>query len=275
MKWMRLVGTGMFLLWAFSGRAESKDWGTKHRHGAVKLGYWSASSVGEVKFAEEVAGFKIGGNLDLEKDLKLSNPQMVPEVVVDLRPTKRNRFYLSYFQSRYLGENTRDLTPQPLEFLGTKFTGDVQTAFEVNRYKGFYQFSPFALKRGFVGFLLGANYYLYNLELEGKVNGTNLRKTETATFPLFIPVAGVDGQFTLGYGLGLFGHVSGISFNFSGVESSYLDALAGVQFKVSRLYSSLGYQFLNWKLNYELSSDQTGNFNLSQQGLILHVGVNL
>jgi len=263
---------GVVLLWSLLGWAEPKDWGKKHRHGEITANYWSASYLGDLKFSQEVAGVKIGANLDLQNNLKLDNPQPVPELVADLRPTKHNRVYLSYFQSRYQGENNHP--SQTLDFMGTQFTGQVDTTLVVNRFKAFYQYSPLALKRGYLGVLVGADYYWYDLELKGQVSPT-LRKQETARFPLLIPVAGVSGQCTLLYGLGLFGQASGIGVRVGGVDASYLDFLGGVQFKVSRLYSSLGYQVLRGTLNMDLNTGQTARFDLSQQGVILTLGVNL
>jgi len=264
---------GIALLWSLAGWAKPEDWGTKHRHGEVKINYWSASYLGDVNFAQEIAGVKIGANLNLQHDLKLNNPQPAPELVVDLRPTKHNRVYLSYFQSRYLGVNNQP--GETLPFLGSRFTGEVETTLTVNRFKAFYQYSPLALKRGYLGVLVGANYYGYELELKGLVNGTSLRAHETARFPLLIPVAGVSGQCTLLYGLGLFGQASGMELKVGGVDASYLDFLGGVQFKVSRLYASVGYQVLRGTLDMDLNGGKTARFDLSQQGVIASLGVNL
>jgi hypothetical protein len=275
MKKLALMVAGVILLGSLPGRAEPKDWGTKHRHGKITVSAWSAGCLGDVNFSQKIAGVKIGANLNLADDLKLNNPQTVPELAVDLRPTKRNRVYLSYFQSRYQGDNGHPLPGQPLAFLGTHFTGDVETNLAINRFKAFYQYSPLALKRGYLGVLVGADYYFYDLAIKGRINGTTLRREETAQFPLLIPVAGVSGQWTLLYGLGLFGQASGIAARVGGTDASYLDFLGGVQFKVSRLYSSVGYQLLRGTLDMDLNSGQTAHFGLSQQGVIASLGVNL
>lgn len=264
---------GIALLWSLAVWAKPKDWGTKHRHGEVKINYWSASYLGDINFTQEILGVKIGANLNLQHDLKLNNPQPVPELVADLRPTKHNRVYLSYFQSRYLGVNNQP--GQVLPFLGSKFTGEVDTTLDVNRFKMFYQYSPLALKRGYLGVLVGANYYWYDFEIKGLINGTSLQAHETARFPLLIPVAGVSGQCTLLYGLGLFGQASGFDLHVAGVDASYLDFLGGVQFKVSYLYTSVGYQVLRGTLRMDLNGGQAARFDLSQQGVIASLGVSL
>ena len=90
---------GLVLLWSLAGWAEAKDWGAKHRRGEITANYWWASYTGELKFEDRVAGIDVGQTLNLEDDLKLENPQGVPELVVNLRPTKRNLIHFSYFES--------------------------------------------------------------------------------------------------------------------------------------------------------------------------------
>ena len=262
---------GLVLLWSLAGWAEAKDWGAKHRRGEITANYWWASYTGELKFEDRVAGIDVGQTLNLEDDLKLENPQGVPELVVNLRPTKRNLIHFSYFESDYQGENNHIPLATPLDFLGFHFTGDIKTKLGVNRLQGYYQFSPWATKRGYVGFLLGADYYFFDLKIESDT----IHRSKEALFPMVIPVVGVSGQYTLAYGLGLFGQVSGVQVHIQNVDASYLDVLAGVQFKVGRLYSALGYQYLNGGAAIDLGSDKSGNFNLFQQGPLLTVGVNL
>jgi hypothetical protein len=104
----------------------------------------------------------------------------------------------------------------------------------VDRAKAFYQFSPLAFKRGYLGALLGAELYLFDISMEGRIGGTPLKKTEEAAFPLVLPLLGVSGEWTLLYGLGLFGQASGMHLEISNLQATYLDLLGGIQFKVSR-----------------------------------------
>jgi len=270
----------LVLIAAFPGWAKPRDWGTKHRHGGVKLSYWSAALDGEIKFTDrgtDLLGEKteIGETLSLVDDLKIENPQGVPELILDFRPTKRNRLYLSYFQGRYRGDNNNIFPDNPIEFLGRTFTGQVGTRIQVDRVKAFYQFSPLAFKRGYLGALLGTELYLFDVTLEGRIGGTSLKKEENAVFPLVLPVVGVSGECTLLYGLGLFGQASGMHLEIMNLQATYLDLLGGVQFKVSRFYAAAGYQWLQGQASLDLLSDKTFQVDLFHQGPIAFVGLNL
>ena len=94
-------------------------------------------------------------------------------------------------------------------------------------------------------------------------------------FPLVLPLLGVSGEWTLLYGLGLFGQASGMHLEISNLQATYLDLLGGIQFKVSRFYAAAGYQWLHGQASLDLPSDQTFQIDLSHQGPIAFVGFNL
>ncbi len=287
----------MAVVLAFSGMAWAKepqagteavgtsprDWGLEFQRGAVKLGLWSASFHGDIKFVKEVKidskKERIGETLDLVDDLELENPENLFNVELEVKATRRNRFQASYFQAEYKGsiDELPDEEEDAFEFAGEKFELDIDTTVIMSRIHFGYEFLPLVTPRGDLGLMLGVDYCGLGFRIEGTLTEPEEHEEKEEVFQaLPIPVAGVHGRYTIGYGFGVYGGINGIGFDVMDVSASYSDIEAGLTFKYKRVYASAGYRSLNWHLaiGEDKKDEDYGGLSLIQDGVLVNVGVN-
>jgi hypothetical protein len=248
------------------------DWGLEFQRGAIKVGVWSASFHGDIKFVEEEHGVRIGETLDLVDDLELENPLSLLEAEIEVKATRRNRFHASYFQGEYKGDVNEVSGTDFYEFAGEEFKVDVNTAVYMSRIHFGYEFLPVVTPRGDLGLMLGVDYYNLGFRLESE----EPEAKEEAFQVLPIPVVGVQGRYTLGYGLGVYGGVNGIGFSAGDTNASYTDIEAGLSFKYKRVYASAGYRSINWHVATGKDEDDEdyGRLNLGHDGILINAGLN-
>jgi len=270
---MRRIGLFLAVMCSFFpfllSAQSSKDWGTEHWRVTLKANYWSSDYAGIVKAVEEVDGELVGETLNFVDDLDIQTPTSVWEVELWARPSKRNRIILSYYQCRYRGEV--DVLSEELDFAGEEFTVDVQTYLVADRFAFYYQFLPFATKRGGIGPLIGVEYFDLGIEL--KSEAVDVKAKETIGFP--IPIIGVAGDYVIGYGVGIWGKVGWIGLKVQDIMASYTDVELGLSFKWKYLFAGVGYRYLESRLE-KGEEDKDGYLKISnhQSGFLATLGVN-
>jgi len=251
-------------------------WGTDFWHGTLRFNYWSAAYTGDVTSLEEVKSSGItalvGNKLNLVDDLKVHNPASCYEVEFWARPTKRNRFMGSYLWSQYTGK--ADNVMEKVQYGGTtlQFPLDIKSTLVSNRATFYYQFLPLADNRGGIGPLIGVEYYNIKLTLESEMAD---QKIDTP-LNLVLPVVGVAGDYTLGYGVGLWGKLGWTGFNnVWEVSANYTDIEAGLSFKWKLLFAGVGYRALIFNVESgEKNEDGYLKLDTSQSGVVASLGVN-
>ncbi len=252
---------------------DPKDWGTEYWHGTVRANWWNADYGAKIKAIEEEHGQLIGTTVDVRDDLDLKTPTSAFEMEFWSRPSNRNRFILSYFWSSYSGDV--DDLGQKIDIAGKTFqaTYDVETEITIQRFQSLYQFLPLANERGGIGPLIGLECYVYQLRIESK----DLDEKMDQTLPLPIPVIGLAGDYTIGYGLGVWGKFAWIGADIAkyDVKANYTDWELGASFKYKRLYAGVSYRSLVYDLEVG-NEDKDGYIKLDadQSGILASLGVN-
>lgn len=248
------------------------EWGLEFERGCLRVGGWSASYTGDIKFVSEEDGLRIGEKLDLEDDLEVDNPTTLFQAELEIKATRRNRFRASYFMAEYTGDVDEVPGTDVLEFAGEVFKTDIETRATMNRLYLGYEFLPVVTPRGDLGIMLGVDYYGFGFGIESEFPDAK----EDVHYILPIPVIGVEGRYTFGYGVGVYGMFRGIGFGYEDVEASYNEAEAGVTFKYKRLFASAGYRSINWYMEAGEDEDDEdyGEVSITHDGFLASVGVN-
>jgi len=251
--------------------ASPLDWGTDYWHGSFRGNWWNADYASKFKVVEDVNGEPQGMTVDIKDRLKLETPASVWEAEIWARPSKRNRIFASYMFSSYRGHV--DILKEQIDVADKSFPAhvDVRTKLTNNRATLFYQFLPWANERGGIGPFLGVEYYQYMLELTS--NATDEKYEQRLNLP--IPVLGLEGDYTIGYGLGFWARAAGIGANIENISASYFDIDAGVSFKWKLLFAGVGYRWLMYNIEAgEKNKDGYLKLDTDQTGLLATVGLN-
>jgi hypothetical protein len=248
------------------------DWGIEYQRGVVKVGIWSASYTGDIKYVEDVEGVRIGETLDIVDDLEFENPVNSFEAELEVKASRRNRFHASLFQCEYSGHVSEVTGDDVYELGGEEFDVDIDTSADLSRIHLGYEFLPVATPRGDFSIMLGIDYYNLGFAVESKEPDAKVEESHY----LGIPVAGLRGRYTIGYGIGVYGGIHGIGFSVEDADASYTDVEAGLTFKYKRLFASAGYRSIGWHL--EVGEDEEdedyGRLNLVHDGALVKLGVN-
>ncbi len=252
--------------------ASPMDWGIEYQRGAVKVGVWSAAFTGDIKFVKEVAGERIGENLDLVDDLDLENPAGAINLDVEVKASRRNRFSFSFFGTEYTGNVTEVEGIDVFEFEGDIFDMDIDTAVSMMRIYAGYEFMPLVTPRGDLGLSLGIDYYTLGIGLKSELPDVR----EDVYLPMLLPAAGVRGQYTFGYGLGVYGGIRGMGVAIEDGEVSFSEVELGLSFKYKRLYSSIGLRSVRRYIEVgdDVEDEDYGRVDLMQDGGLIKIGLN-
>jgi hypothetical protein len=246
--------------------------------GCISLNLWSASYTGDIKIkAEDVfGGTKIikGDRLNLEDEYGLNNPQTVPEIEAWFRIGKKHRIILSYFFAHYEGDEKLE---QQVEVGGLTFgvSTDLETEFTFSRFMILHQWRPIMNDRGWLGWMWGAEYYMWTIGYEGFDVFKPGIESDSDSLPIFIPVFGMEGELNLGAGFGLFGSLAGAGIDLGFVEASYSDINLGAYYEYKRLRAALGFRTIDTSLisDPDDDEDEAVDIKFSHNGLLLSVGV--
>ncbi|HUT52445.1 MAG TPA: hypothetical protein VM658_03540 [bacterium] len=259
---------------AQAAKGQAKDDAARYDRFSIKLNYWTASYGGEIEVGDQdVFGGK-GDRLNLADELGIENPQGVPEVAAWVRLGKHHRILASYFAVRYEGSLR---LPEKVDIGGLTFdvASDLDTSFEFSRVTLMHQWNPLLNEHGRLGLQWGGQYYSWKFSYEGKEETTQIKKSDSASIPILIPVIGLDGQLVLGYGISLYGGISGIGSNFAGFQASYTDVNAGLAYDYKMLHAGLGYRTIDTRLKGEDDSGQIFESSFSHNGWLLSIGLNI
>jgi len=252
--------------------------GKEFWRGTLRANYWDALYAGDMTALSKidqiqgVGPLTVGKTLDLKDDLKLEAAGPIYEIEFWARPTRRNRIIASYFSSKYKGE-AKSVT-EKVEFQGRSYYGEVplETRLTSDRWTLYYQYLVLADKRGGIGPLAGLEYFEIDISLATPLLDEKIGKN----MDLAAPVLGVAGDYTIGYGFGLWGKL-GYSFidDMKDGTANYSDIEGGLNFKWKQLYAGVSYRDLAFAVESgKKHDDHYLKLNTSQRGVVGSLGIN-
>jgi len=254
--------------------SEPMNWGTDYWRGTGRLNWWDAGLSGNIESISQKNGQLIGESIDLTDVLNMNTPASVFEFEVWARPSRRNRLIGAFSMSQYYG--SVDNIPAEVVYDGDVFPANSSLKSKIASAHGalYYQFLPFANERGGVGPLVGLEYWGLSTKLEAPAQG--IKAEQKIDVP--VPVIGLAGDYTFGYGIGAWGKFGWMGTGGSGigdVKFNYIEFDGGFNFKWKLLYAGLGYHYILLDASTGKSGhDGYTKFNLSQSGPMASLGVN-